>query len=114
MKWRSVLPVVTCLLLVVALANAATLAKTPEAQSALVSTAQLPFCVADLSEPQVPSWNPSTTTAAFSIICGPCSSPICRGAIAGVFCDNHGDHCNQVDNCSDGITYYCTCSANNF
>ena len=109
MKWRSTLLVVTCLLLVASLANSTTLAPTPEVSSVQVSTAQLPFCAAGLTGPELPTWN---TTRADLLICGPCSAIVCRGAAAGEFCGRN-KHCDQIDVCSDN-SYSCDCLANNF
>jgi hypothetical protein len=112
MKRRSALFVVTCLL-VASLANAATLAPKPEISSTQISTAQLPFCAADLSGPGFLA--PPRNTTSGGLLCGPCSDVVCRGATAGAFCGRIelSMHCDQIDSCSDN-TYFCACLKNNF
>jgi hypothetical protein len=112
MKWRSALFVVACLLLLGSLAHAAT-PVTAEVSSPQVSPAQLPFCLANLVGPQLPTWNATSGRNATpsGLICGSCSGIVCRGATAGQFC-GRSMHCDQISECSDG-TYYCECLANN-
>jgi hypothetical protein len=104
MTSRSTLLLVA-LLLLGSLASAA-----PASTGSAVTAASLPFCVADLAAPELPSFGQKPTTAS-GYICGACSVAVCAGRAGGQPCSANGVCIDPygVNTCPEDNDPICKC-----
>jgi hypothetical protein len=74
----------------------------------------LPFCIADLTAPELPTFAPSPLPQATGAACGACSESVCLGAHIGNSCSiglNFRGTCQAAygNTCPGTITLQCLC-----
>jgi hypothetical protein len=98
------------------LTGAMLLGATQVKAAAAASGAALPFCVADLNAPELPSATPSSSRQGFlGIPCGVCSQSICQGKKLASVCGIGGGGvyllCADVGICTQDGSTNCSCKS---